>query len=97
MLLFIKYRPIIMLGICYYKQPGATELLIVRDSHYGRMCFNSVKTFGALHYVEYSAPQALSYTETQLMQCSPAHVLASNPDYYHKSVQREISNDYFNH
>ena len=96
MLLFIKYRRIIMVGIWYYNQSGATELLIMSDFHYGRMCFKSVETFGALHYVKYNAPQTLSYTETQLLQCSPAHVLASNPDYYHKSVQRELCNDYFN-
>ena len=31
------------------KKSGVTELLIMRDSHYGRMCFKSVKTLGALH------------------------------------------------
>ena len=30
-------------------QSGVTELLIMRDTHYGRMCFKSVKTLGALH------------------------------------------------
>ena len=27
-----------------------TELLIMRDPHYGWMCFKSVKTLGALHF-----------------------------------------------
>ena len=48
-LLFIKYRPTIMVGIWCYNQSGATELLVMRDFHYGRMCFESVKTLGALH------------------------------------------------
>ena len=29
-----------MVGLSYYYQPGATELLIMSDPHYGRMCFN---------------------------------------------------------
>ena len=33
-----------------YNQSGVTELLIMRDPHYGRMCFQSVKTLGALHF-----------------------------------------------
>ena len=32
-----------------YNQSGVTELLIMRDHHYGRMFFKSVKTLGALH------------------------------------------------
>ena len=28
---------------------GVTELLILRDPHYGRICFKSVTTLGALH------------------------------------------------
>ena len=48
-LLLIKYKPIIMVGLMRYNQSGVTELLIMRDSHYGRMCFKSVKTLGALH------------------------------------------------
>ena len=48
-LLLIKYRPIIMVGLWCYNQSGVTELLIMRDPHYGRMCFKSVKTLGALH------------------------------------------------
>ena len=30
----------------YYNESGVTELLIIRDPHYGRMCFKSVKTSG---------------------------------------------------
>ena len=30
-------------------QSGVTELLIMRDPHYGRMCFKSVKTLRVLH------------------------------------------------
>ena len=40
---------IIMVGIQGYNQSGVTELLIMRDAHYGRMCFEAVKTLGALH------------------------------------------------
>ena len=40
---------IIMVGICNYNQSGATKLLIMRDFHYGRMCFKSVKILGALY------------------------------------------------
>ena len=29
-------------GHNYYNQSGVTELLIMRDPHYSRMCFNSV-------------------------------------------------------
>ena len=36
-------RPMIL------NQSGVTELLIMRDFHYGIMCFKSVKTLGALH------------------------------------------------
>ena len=32
-----------------YDQSDATELLIIKDPHYGRMCFKSVKTLEALH------------------------------------------------
>ena len=40
----------IMVDLWYYNQSGVTELLIMRHPHYGRMCFKSVKTHGALHY-----------------------------------------------
>ena len=40
----------LMLGLGCYNQPGVTELLIMSDPHYGRMCFKSIKTLGALHY-----------------------------------------------
>ena len=33
---------IIMVGLWYYNQSGATELLLMRDFRYGRMCFKSV-------------------------------------------------------
>ena len=38
-----------MVGLWYYNQLGATELLIMRDFNHGRMCLKSVKTRGALH------------------------------------------------
>ena len=38
-------RPMVL----YINQSGVTELLIMRDFHYGRMCFKSVETLGALH------------------------------------------------
>ena len=38
-----------MVGLWCYNQSGVTELLIMRDPHYGRMCFKSVKTLGTLH------------------------------------------------
>ena len=47
-LLLIEYRPIIMVGLWCYNQSGVTELLIMRDPHYGQMCFKSVKTLGTL-------------------------------------------------
>ena len=52
MLLLIKYRPIVMVGLWCYNQPGVTELLIMRDPHFDWMCFKSVKTLGDLHFVE---------------------------------------------
>ena len=48
-LFLIKYRSIIIVGLCYYNQSGVTELLIMKNPHYVRMCFKSVKTLGALH------------------------------------------------
>ena len=48
-LLLIKYRPIIMVGRWCYNQSGVTDLFIMRDPHYGRMCIKSVKTLVALH------------------------------------------------
>ena len=48
-LMKIWNRPIIMVGLRCYNQSGVAELLIMRDPHYGRMCFKSVKTLGALH------------------------------------------------
>ena len=39
---------IIMVGIWCYNQSGVTDLLIMRDSHYGRICFKSVETLGVL-------------------------------------------------
>ena len=38
------YIPIIMVGLWCYNQSDVTQLLIMRDSHYGRTCFKSVKT-----------------------------------------------------
>ena len=34
-----------------------TELLIMRYPHYGRMCFKSVKTLGALHFQLWKKPR----------------------------------------
>ena len=48
-LLLIQCRPVIMVGLWYYNQSGVTELLIIRDTHYGQKCFKSAKTLGALH------------------------------------------------
>ena len=44
-----QYTPIIMVGLRCYNQSGVTELFIMRDPHYGRMCFKSVKTLGPVH------------------------------------------------
>ena len=43
--LLTKYRPIIYIFIL----SGVTQLLIIRNSHFGRMCFKSVKTLRVLH------------------------------------------------
>ena len=40
-----------------YKQSGVTELLIMKDPHYGRMCFKSVKTLGALYSSLWKMPR----------------------------------------
>ena len=42
----MKYRLIIiiMVNLWCYIQSGVTELLIMRDPHYGRICFKSVKS-----------------------------------------------------
>ena len=40
-----------------YNQSGVIELLIVRDPHYGRVCFKSVKTLGALHSQLWNKPR----------------------------------------
>ena len=50
-----------MVGLWCDNQSGVTELLIMRDPHYGlmrdphysRMCFKLVKTPGALHSYNY--------------------------------------------
>ena len=42
-----QVQTIIMIEAC--GAIGVTELLIMRDHDYGRMCFKSVKTLGALH------------------------------------------------
>ena len=36
-----------MVGLWYYNQSGVTELLIMRDTYYGRMCFKSVNPCSA--------------------------------------------------
>ena len=38
-----------ILHLWYYNQSGVTELLILRDPQYDRMCFKSVKTLRVLH------------------------------------------------
>ena len=38
-----------MVGLWYYNQSGAIELLIMSDFYYGRMYFKLVKTLGTLH------------------------------------------------
>ena len=50
-LLLTKYRPVCHdRPIWLYNQSGATELLIMRDFHYGRMSFKSVIiTLRAVH------------------------------------------------
>ena len=48
-LLLTKCGPIIMVGIWCYNQSGVTEVLIIRDPHYSRMCFKSPEAFGFLH------------------------------------------------
>ena len=48
--LLTKYRPIIMVGLWYYNQSGVAELLIMRDLHYGRMCFNSLEVVSRWHF-----------------------------------------------
>ena len=40
-----------------YNQSGMTELLIIRDPHYARMCFKSVKILGALHSYLWKRPR----------------------------------------
>ena len=40
-----------------FNQLGVTELLIMRGTHYGRMCFRSGKTLGALHSRLWERPQ----------------------------------------
>ena len=43
-LLLIKYRPIIMVGpYNAIIKSGVTDLFIMRDSHYGRMCLSQLK------------------------------------------------------
>ena len=54
----IKHRLIIMVRIwCYNQGSGVTELLIMRDPYYGRMCFKSVKTVGASTFLAKEDPQ----------------------------------------
>ena len=48
-----------MVGLWWHKQSGVAELLIVRDPHYGRMWFKSVKTLGALHAYLWKKPWPL--------------------------------------
>ena len=38
-----------MMDIWYYNQSGVAELLIMRDPHYGKMCFKSFQILRALH------------------------------------------------
>ena len=49
MSLLTKYRSILLADLWCYNQAGVTDLLIMRDPHYGRPCFMSVKTLGVLH------------------------------------------------
>ena len=46
-----------MVGIWCYNQSGVTEMLIMRDPYYDRMCFKSVKTLGALHSQLWKRPR----------------------------------------
>ena len=59
-LLMIKYRTIIMVGLWCYNQSGMTELLIMREPHYGRTCFKSVKTLGDQHSQLWNRPWPLA-------------------------------------
>ena len=45
------------IGLWSYNQSGVTELLIIKDPHYGRMCFKSVKTLGTLHSQLWKRPR----------------------------------------
>ena len=38
-----------MVGLWCYNQSDVTELLVMKDPLYDRVCFKSVKTFGALN------------------------------------------------
>ena len=61
-LLLIKYRLIIRVGIWCCNQSGVTELLIMRNPHYGRMCFKSAKTLGDLHSQLWKRPRPSAWT-----------------------------------
>ena len=55
-----------MVGIWCYNQSGVTDLLIMRDPHYGRMCFRSVKALEALHSQLWKRPRPSAYAFSQL-------------------------------
>ena len=68
-----------MVGLWYYNQSGVTELLIMRDPHYGQMCFKSVKTFRSPTFLAVKNASASgldffhSYMNVELLELYPIH------------------------
>ena len=72
-----------------YNQSGVIELLIVRDPHYGRVCFKSVKTLGALHSQLWNKPRlypienlpCTTYVLQVYRMCVAIHILCEQIRY----------------
>ena len=50
-----------MVGLWSYNQSGVTDILIMRDPHYGHMCFKSVKTLGTFLAVEKATAKNVAF------------------------------------
>ena len=59
-----------MAGLWCYNQSGVIELLIVRDPHYGLVCFKSVKTLGALRSSLWNRPRLRVLYSIQNLPCT---------------------------
>ena len=67
-----------MVGIWCYNQSGVTELLIMKYTHYGRMCLSQLKPSELLAFLDVETAEASAFSTAkneELLGLYPIHKL----------------------